>query len=163
MPASLSRYCIVLVHYADRPGGSGQPLCVEGKVVIFDTLEQARDVVPRLGGARMEAWDRDREVIYFTPLVRTGFNKLTIATGYDPYDVPNGWRAMGVYSEAAGRDWRHHCHIWGEVDAGKVRVSIVAALEEFGNVNALAAFPEGQEGYSQNAQAAMDRMLAQGR
>lgn len=111
MPATDRRYCVCGVHWADAPDAP-EFLAVDGKIVLFDTLEQARDVLPALGRGRFSAWDADRETLFFTPLVRPGegFNRLAIWTGYDPFDVPNGFRSKGVWSEAQGRDWKHHVH-----------------------------------------------------
>ena len=113
MPASERRYVAVGVYWADR---SDRPefLAVEGRLVVFDTAELASQVLPRLGVGRIEQWDAARETLAFTPLVRRGFNRLALFTGYDPYDVPNGFRALGIYSEAEGRDWRHHVY-WRHV------------------------------------------------
>jgi hypothetical protein len=113
MPDSNSRYAAVGVHWADRPQ-SPEFLAVEGRLVLFDTAEIARQTLPRLGAGRSESWDASQETVHFTPAVAGGFNALSIFTGYDPYDVPNGFRAKGIYSEAKGLDWRRHVY-WRHV------------------------------------------------
>lgn len=109
----MSRYTAIGVYWADSPG-TPEFLAVEGKVVLFDTLEIARQTLPRLGAGRADLWDLSREQITFVPSSPTGFNRLALFTGYDPYDVPNGFRSKGIYSEAAGRDWRSHVY-WRHV------------------------------------------------
>jgi hypothetical protein len=115
MPATERRYCCVGVHWADAPD-SPEILMVEGKVVVFDTLPLAREVIPRLFSGRQHAWDATQEVLFALELSRTGFNRLSIFTGYDPYDVPGGMRSKGVWSEAEGRDWRYHVYWNHELD-----------------------------------------------
>jgi hypothetical protein len=112
MPATQSRYTALAVHWADRPDHP-EFLAVEGRLLLFDTLEIARQTVPRFGSGRQEVWDAAREVIQFLPaaLPHSGaFNRISLYPGYDPYDVPNGFRAKGVYSEGRGRDWRSHIY-----------------------------------------------------
>ncbi|MCW3053300.1 MAG: hypothetical protein JWN14_2470 [Chthonomonadales bacterium] len=113
MPASLSRYCIVGLFYADS-GDKPDFLSFEGKLVTFDTLEIAQDFLPMMGGGRPCAEDVSRETFSFSPISRRSFNRAVIYTGYDPYDVPGGFRTKGVYSEAHNRDWRWHVY-WGHV------------------------------------------------
>lgn len=113
MPASLSRYCIVGLFYADS-GDQPDFLSFDGKLVTFDTLEIAQDFLPLLGGGRLYMQDVASETFSFSPISRRSFNRAVIYTGYDPYDAPNGFRAKGVYSEAHGRDWQHHVY-WGQV------------------------------------------------
>ena len=112
MPSSQSRYTAAAVHWADAPDHP-EFLAVEGKILLFDTLDIARQTIPRLGSGRMERWDSDQESLTLLPELPAGsggFNKISLFHGYDPYDVPNGFRAKGVYSEAVGRDWRHHIY-----------------------------------------------------
>lgn len=109
----MSRYCAVGVYWADRPDAP-ELLAVEGRMVVFDTLEIARQTLPRLGGGRPEIWDAAKETVSFLPIAPTGFNRLAIITGYDPYDVPTGLRSKGILSEAHGRDWRRHVY-WRHV------------------------------------------------
>jgi hypothetical protein len=114
MPATDRRYCIVGIHWADCPD-KPEILAIDGQVVVFDTVAVAQNVIPRLGAGRIEHWSADRETLLFSPLCKVGgFNRLSIWTNYDPYDVPNGFRAKGVYSEAEGRDWKHHAY-WHHV------------------------------------------------
>jgi len=113
MPASLSRYCIVGLFYADS-GDQPDFLSFEGRLVTFDTLQIAQDFLPLLGGGRLYSQDVARETFTFSPISRKSFNRAVIYTGYDPYDVPNGFRTKGVYSEGHGQDWKHHVY-WGHV------------------------------------------------
>jgi hypothetical protein len=109
----VSRYAAVGIYWADRPD-TPEFLAAEGKVVLFDTAEIARQTLPRLGAGRAESWDAARETVTFSPPVSNGFNRLAVFTGYDPYDVPAGFRSKGIYSEALGRDWRSHVY-WRHV------------------------------------------------
>lgn len=108
-------YCVVGVHWADAPD---QPefLAMDGKIVVFDTLAVAREVLPRLFAGRLHRWDATKETLFALQLHagKGTFNRLAIWTSYDPYDVPNGFRAKGVYSEAHGLDWKHHV-LWAHV------------------------------------------------
>jgi hypothetical protein len=113
MPASDRGYCVVGVFYPHAPD-SVQLVAIDGKVLVWSTVEEARNVAPRLGAGRLEHWSADRETICWTPLYRQGFNRASILTGYDPYDVPNGFRRMGIWSEAEGREWRSHI-LWTNV------------------------------------------------
>ena len=109
----MSRYAAVGVYWADRPE-TPEFLAVDGRMVVFDTAEIARQTLPRLGAGRAESWDAARETVSFAPPLVTGFNRLAIFTGYDPYDVPNGFRSKGIRSEARGLDWRWHVY-WRHV------------------------------------------------
>lgn len=109
-------YCVIAVHWADSPGGF-EFLAIDGQIVIFDTLSIAQETLPRLMAGRLHRWDAEKEILYCLDLSPGGFNRLAIWTGYDPYDVPNGFRARGVYSEAHGRDWRHHV-LWAHTLSG---------------------------------------------
>ncbi len=115
MPRSESRYCIVGIHYADAPD-KPEILAINGQVVVFDTLNMAREVLPRLSAGRPEFWDKTREVVCFSPLLRApdSFNRLSIYTGYDPYNCPNGFLSKGIRSEAVGLDWKNHVY-WRHV------------------------------------------------
>jgi hypothetical protein len=109
MPDSTVRYCALAIHWHGR--NSGSPLAADGKIVLFDTADQARDVVQRLGGGRVGSWSLDKETIFLSPLDVEGFNKIEVIRNYDPYDVPNGWRSgFGTYSETHNLDWRWHVH-----------------------------------------------------
>jgi hypothetical protein len=112
MPNSENRYVVLGVYWADNPD-TPEFLAVEGKIVVFDTLWTAQSFVPLLGSGRATHWDAAKEDCRFSPLVRRGFNRIAIFTGYDPHDVPNGFRAKGIYSESATREWKNHMH-WGE-------------------------------------------------
>lgn len=116
MPESKPRYVCLRVYYgdSDRP----QFLCANGKLVVFDALEHAQTSLEAFGsGLRLPHWDAARETLFFSPLARTGFNRLELWTDYDPYDVPNGFRSLGIWSEGAGRAWRYHV-MWHEVYQG---------------------------------------------
>ena len=109
MPDSEVRYCVLGIHYyrSDHP----EFLQVDGKVVIFDTIDQARGYVERMSAGRFCAWDGEQEHAFFTPKVTTGYNEITIWTGYDPYDVNTGFASKGVKSEAKHLDWKRHVHV----------------------------------------------------
>ena len=110
----MSRYAAVGIYWADRPE-TPEFLAVDGRMVIFDTAEIARQTLPRLGAGRAESWDAAQEVVSFSPHHKSvGFNRLAIFTGYDPYDVPGGFRSKGIRSEAHGLNWRWHVY-WRHV------------------------------------------------
>ena len=109
----MSRYCALGIYWADTPE-TPEILAVEGKVVLFDTVEIARQTVPRLGCGRQEIWDVSRETLRFEPETKSGYNRIALITEYDPYDVPNGMRAKGIRSEARSLDWRWHVY-WRHV------------------------------------------------
>lgn len=110
MPATDRRYVTVGIHWADNPDNP-EFLAVEGKIVIFDTLAEAQEILPALMPGRLHLWDGEQETLYACDLQKTGYNRLSIWKGYDPYDVPNGFRSKGVYSEGEGRDWKYHVHM----------------------------------------------------
>lgn len=117
MPDSSPRYCAIGVFWADNPDAI-EVLCIEGKVVLFDTVQAAREVIPRLGSGRIECWDATQEKVTFVPMVTArGFNRLWLLTNYDPYDIPNGLRRLGIWSEAKGRDWKYHTIAWHVIGA----------------------------------------------
>ena len=113
MPATERRYCIIGVHWADN-GDKPELLAVNGQIVIFDTANIARETLPRLYAGRRHVWDAAEETLTAIDFSVAGFNRLSIWTGYDPYDVPNGFRQKGIYSEAESRDWKHHVY-WRHV------------------------------------------------
>jgi hypothetical protein len=101
-------YACAGIRWHDREGAL-QPLAVDGRLVLFDTATVCRSFIPRLGPGRFPMWTPDRETLFFSPIDTEGFNAVVILTGYDPYDVPAGFRRMGIWSEGKGRDWRYHC------------------------------------------------------
>lgn len=113
MPATDRRYCVVGIYWANNPT-TPEFLAVEGKIVVFDTVQCAREVIPSLAPGRVEYWDVTQEICAFSPLSRQSFNRIAIFTGYDPYDVPSGFRSKGVWSEGEGRPWRRHVY-WRHV------------------------------------------------
>ena len=113
MPDSEVRYCVIAMHYA---GSEDKPefLTVDGRIVIFDTLIQAQNFVPRMGAGRSDFWSADKETIYFSPTVLRGYNSVSIWTGYDPYDVNTGFMRLGdrsIRSESKYQDWKYHIHV----------------------------------------------------
>jgi hypothetical protein len=113
MPASDRRYCVLGLEWANNPGQI-EFLAVEGKVVVFDTLMNAKDSAERLAAGRQHFWGADGETIYYSPLSLGGCNKISVWRNYDPYDAPTGMARVGVRSEAEGRDWKHHAHWMGQ-------------------------------------------------
>lgn len=81
-------------------------MSVQGKIVVFDHVAQARDYVPLLGGGRVTRWEGG-ETAYWLPMELTGVNRACILTEYDPYCLPPG---LPVSSETHGREWRGHVH-----------------------------------------------------
>ena len=116
MPDSIVRYCVLGIHY----GNSDKPelLMVDRRLVIFDTKAQAQGMAERMASGRMNNWSKDRETIYFHPKIEKGFNRISIWTNYDPYDVNTGVIAKGVRSEAHSLDWKYHVHqqeVWQQI------------------------------------------------
>jgi hypothetical protein len=106
-----SRYCAVAVY----PTGSrsAQILSVGGRVVLFDTLEIARNFLPQLGTGRHTLWSGDGETAFWPELDAQGISRADVVTGYDPYQLPGGM-PRGIASETRGREWR--CHVmWSHV------------------------------------------------
>jgi len=101
--------------------GQARPslLSANGKVIVFDTPQMARHVLPLLGGGRIAAWDADKETVCFTPIDPQGVNRACILTGYDPYHLPAG---LPLRSETRLRAWRNHV-MWQHVfaDCGQMR------------------------------------------
>lgn len=96
-------------------------LCApNGKVVVFDTVAIAQQVLPLFGMGRSYRWSHEGERINFTPLVLEGFNRCDILTGYDPYNLPAGMPDR-VRSETKGKGWKFHIH-WSHVytDCGQM-------------------------------------------
>jgi hypothetical protein len=114
MPASDRRYCVLGIEWANNPGVP-ELLAVEGKIVVFDTLTNARDSAERLAAGREYFWTGNNEVIYYSPLSLNGCNKISVWRNYDPFDTPVGMARLGIRSEAEGRDWKFHCHWMGQV------------------------------------------------
>lgn len=118
-------YAVVGVYWAHSPD-SCRILSVDGKIVIFDTPEMASDFLERLSGGRNTFYNSDREIAVYSPINPNGYNRASVLTGYDPYDVPyNVKNAVGVNSEAKNLDWRWHIH-WSNV---------VKALRKFADKN----------------------------
>jgi len=107
MPDSNPRYVALALHWphaGDTPGF----LTLEGKLVLIDTLDLARWVAPALAPGRLAHWNAAGDEVAFSPLSLTVFNRISLCYGYDPYDVPGGFRREGIWSEGKGRDWRYH-------------------------------------------------------
>lgn len=78
-----------------------------GRVIVFDTREVAKNFLPMLGGGRPTTWKADGESCYWLPVEKNALSRACVVTGYDPYDAPAG--IPGIRSEAHGMEWR--CHI----------------------------------------------------
>lgn len=80
---------------------------VQGKVIIFDTPEQARSYVGEFAKDRLLCWqDREHEQAYFLPLVEKGINRIDLITDWDVYHTPAGT----VPSETPYKGFKHHIH-----------------------------------------------------
>jgi hypothetical protein len=88
--------------------GTYSLLSSNGKVIVFDTPDVARDVLGYLSEGRMCFWDSNREKLRFSPHIIGGVNEVALITNYDPYDAPEG------KSESRIHEWRHHV-IWSRV------------------------------------------------
>lgn len=123
-------FAIIGVKWAGHQGKTS-PYAYERRLVLFDNAYTARNAVALLGGGRNSMWTPNGETITFSPIDPEGFNQIDILTPYDPYDVPNGFRHFGIYSEAHGRDWRHHV-LWSAVWAaltGQAEARHVASIK----------------------------------
>jgi len=104
-----NRYCILAYYWAGNP--KAQFFAIDGKIVVFDTIEIARDYAPQLAPGRLPYWDVTEEICYFSPLDPQGFNRVDVVTGYDPYNVPVGFGTdYGVFSEAKSMAWKYHAY-----------------------------------------------------
>lgn len=103
--ASAPKYCAVGIYVA----GAKEPrlMMASGKVILFDTLAIAQQVLPLIGGGRFSHWSDDRESIGWTPIEAEGVNRCDILTGYDPYRLPAGLPGH-LRSETAGKEWHSH-------------------------------------------------------
>lgn len=82
-------------------------LSVGGKVVLFDTMQIAREFLPILGQGRMSHWSPDGETLVFTPVDPSGMNKVVLVRDYDPYNLP-AQMPNGIRSETKSMQWRNH-------------------------------------------------------
>ena len=87
--------------------GQNKPslLSVNGRVVVFDTPEMAKNVVPVLGEDRPCTFSADGESAYFLPLDPNGVNRVVVLTDYDPYNLPSG---LPMRSETRLTEWKGH-------------------------------------------------------
>jgi hypothetical protein len=92
-----------------------------GKIVLFDTVEVARDWCDTLfSDGRVMYASPDGETITFHPVQLGGINSVTIGTKYDPYNLPAGFP---VRSEAVRIGWRRHILCWNAfVDHGQFKM-----------------------------------------
>ena len=102
-----NQYAVIAIFWAHTPT-SPQILCINDKVVIFDTPGLAKEFLGRLGGGRRMICGADGETASYIPLNPKGYNRAIVITGYDPYDVPKG--LTNIHSEAKGMDWKSHVH-----------------------------------------------------
>jgi hypothetical protein len=76
-------------------------MSVNDLVVIFDTPQDARDMLPRLGPGRIARWS-DSDTICWLDIDPEGISRAVVLWDYNPYDAPHG------RSEAKYMDWKHH-------------------------------------------------------
>ena len=92
----------------------------EGRIVVFDTLMQARHFVPRLGGGRPTTWSGDDKAHWGG--MQPGLpSRVVLIDRYDVYNLPPN---HPVRSEAKSIDWRNHTHYheWWQSE-GRVAMS----------------------------------------
>lgn len=82
-------------------------LSVGGKIVLFDTMQIAREFLPILGQGRMSHWSPDGETLVFTPVDPNSMNKVVLIRDYDPYNLP-AQMPHGIRSETKSMQWRSH-------------------------------------------------------
>jgi len=107
-----SKYCALGLYLvgADKP----TLMASNKRIVLFDTLAIAQEVLPILGGeGRFASWDAGKETCFWTPIEPSGFNRAAILTAYDPSDLPANM-PNGILSEARGREWKYHV-MWSHV------------------------------------------------
>lgn len=123
------------------PGQSDPtPITVNGKLVIFDHAEQARNYIYLFGNSRETVFDT-LDSVHWTPLKFDQPNRALIVTEYDPYNAPANWDATKhdgtkyrIRSETHGMEWKHHIHAayvfeeCGQVDTDKDGVHTNLAL-----------------------------------
>ncbi len=95
------------------PPGKDKPqlMSANGRVLIYDTPEIAKQVLPMLGNGRRALLSADGERVSFIPIDPKSVNRAVVLTGYDPYNLPAG---MGFRSEARLQEWRRHI-MWSYV------------------------------------------------
>ena len=105
-------YCAAAVK---TPEGGWSLLSSDGRIILFDTLEVAKNVLPYLSEGRDTRFLGDDRLLFVPPLFDR-INELMIISPYDPYDVPNN--EAGVRSETRFSDWRNHI-MWSYVILNK--------------------------------------------
>ena len=103
------RYCAIALFIV----GKADPVWLQddGKIVIFDTVANAQDMLELMAEGRQTLWYQNGEECCYQPIFpQVGkTNRALIVTGYDVYNVP-ALHAVG--SETKGMAWKHHIH-WG--------------------------------------------------
>ncbi len=91
--------------------GNDKPslMSYEGRVIVFDHPQQARDYLPLLGNGRITQW-ADCDTVSWMPLDPDGVNRAVIITEYDVYNLPPGHI---VRSEVKSMAWVRHMP-WAE-------------------------------------------------
>lgn len=83
----------------------------DSRVIVFDTVAQAQQYLPRLGNGRPTRWRGPEEAFWIPGTAEEftlGVNRAVIVTEYDPYNIPAG---LPILSEVRSREWRHHVHV----------------------------------------------------
>lgn len=100
--------------------GSQKPTLMSAnqRVIVFDTPQIAKQIMPLLGNGRICHLSKDNETATFSPLDPQGVNRAVVLTGYDPYDLPPG---APVRSETRLQEWKRHV-MWSAVfsDTGQM-------------------------------------------
>lgn len=105
---------------AEAASSGARLMAVDGKIVLFDTVEIAQQWIPQLGMGRQTHFSRDGETAYWTPMDPNGINRAVLLTGYNPHSLPPNMPG-GILSETLGREWRHHV-MWSAAfyDVGQI-------------------------------------------
>jgi len=99
-------YCVIGLYLngKERPSLASDG---DGRPIVFDTKENAQDILPVIGEHRPCVWNDAGDRVTWTIIEPGKPSRAVIIEDYDPYDAPSG---INVLSETHGMDWRHHSH-----------------------------------------------------
>jgi hypothetical protein len=87
-------------------------LSSDDKIILFDSLEIARNTIPYLAEGRRYFWNEEKDILKFSPYLIGYINEINIILGYDPFLAPYG------KSETRLMPWKNHI-MWNYVFSGE--------------------------------------------